>query len=291
MKSTILPTLAGMLLCALFSCSKGNGPGSNNNNNGKGPLGAVSTYLLKQAVVTQYDTANEARIDSVIGQYSYDTANRLLMLANAEYFSFSTSTPDTLFFTYDGGLVTYRKDVDLGVGLSGLANLTTYYPDKQSGYADSSFEMVTSAPGGAAGPFSFFTVYSYDANGYWAQEKEYQGYNGATTLYATATYTVSNGNTTRISALETNGATQTSTFSFGSSPNSMAYYNTHIAVTGKPNANLVTSMTSSTTSPGGPSSSFTLNYSYVFDSQNRVVQFTEKTPGGRVQSRGWLSYY
>ena len=293
MKSNFLALLAGIFLFSLFSCSKGNSPGSNNNNNnGKGPFGAVSTYLLKQAIVAQYDTVNEVQVDSVIGQYSYDTASRLQVLANSEFLSSLAPSLDTGFFTYISSLISLRQDVALpGGGLKGEANLTTYYPNKQSGYADSSFETVASVPGGAAGPVSFLTDYSYDANGYQAQEKEYQRINGVTTLYGTTTYTVSNGNTTRIDLAETSGATETQTFSFGSYPNSMAYYTTHIAATGKPNTNLVTSTTIKTTSTGGTNYSYTLNYSYMFDSQDRVVQFMAKTSSGRLQTRGYLTYY
>jgi hypothetical protein len=65
MKPTFLPTLAALFLFSLFSCSKGNGSGNNNNNNnGKGPLGAVSAYLIKQSVVAEFDTLNEVQIDS-----------------------------------------------------------------------------------------------------------------------------------------------------------------------------------------------------------------------------------
>lgn len=258
-------TISIIIIAALFlsACKKSSPSGGN-------VVLPAGYYFVKNVAVISYNSQGE-RSDSTVTSYNYDDQGRSTNLLVQQY-NFSIYPQGQLLDSYSS-TYTYNSN-SIFVNHPGVQS-TTYYINPTSKLADSSYVV-------ASGSTTINVArYYYDSIGYLIKSDDYSINDGQYSELSEDDYTISNGNILQDITYNYNNIysgtkdTVISTFPMVPfpSPNEpvISEYFSSYGIIGKQSTNLLSAITSSFS---GVVTS--LNYSYTFDSENRVSTLTEQ---------------
>jgi hypothetical protein len=259
----------GLICFAFPGCTKTGGSTGSSGTSGN------SKFLVKSFETTSYDTSLANTMDQFTISYTYDNSNRQLSgieEGTSTYKGTASNISDTFNFSYGQNTKTETGNVHQG-SINASSSIVNYL--NSSGYADSAFSTSSS------GNFTILMVmmYHYDANNYCTEIDYTENINNAGYLPTGKTmFTITGGNVTQAAAYDGNGnPLTTQTLTYTNSSNNTEVSPSIPPLSGHLNNNLVQSTSISTL--GTLSSS--LNYSYTYDSQNRVSSISVTTPSGK----------
>ncbi len=280
MKRSIFSLLSAICLLTALSlftaCQKSNSGSKGSTTNPLGGTSGSTDYV--KSITTVAQTPNGTDTGTI--SYTYDDQNR----CTAEI------SGDTTYYTYSANTMTSTEGM----------YVTTYYLNG-SGAADSA-HFVVSSPGYSLGGYTFppttsTTVfrYTYNGSGYMSRFDMYQQTPDGDSLEDTRLFTFTSGNLTLVDDVTagmntTFPYTNQTTSTAGTAPDGflgadLGVSGSSLIIFGKPNTNLVASIPSAV-----GTMSYTTNFTYTLDGQNRISTTTEKgLPGD--QSGSAILYY
>ena len=245
MKAKIFLLAIFAISVSLYSCKK-----DSDSSEAAKPLIQKTTYEDQSYSTYQYDGTRMIKITNSDGTYS--TLEYATNTVTVKGFSATNVLENTEVFTLNSK----------GYAVSAVSSSAKKKSASSRNMSPILFPMYSMG--------STTITYEYDANGHMTKAIYGDG-----TGQETITYTISNGNSVGYSDATTGSQTYTSTSSFFTDKtNTIGFENMGVTFFGKGDVNLIQSVTDSYS--GNP---ITHNYTYQYDSQNRVVNQTITTSG------------